>query len=223
MSIAQAGASASAGTATVAVTVGMGTAHENEYLVEARAAGFRWGSWDRSLRNMLVSRYSWAIPNEEALQAIARHSPRGLVEIGAGTGYWASLLQANGLSVFAYDSCPPRTRQHTNSYFRYDRRGVVGTLWTEVKRGGARRAADHPERTLFLCWPPYNAKMAANALKAYAKAGGTTLAYIGEGAGGCTADDSFHEMLAEGWEEVESVAIPRWSGMHDALIIWRRK
>lgn len=199
------------------------TTRENEYLAEARAVGFRWGAWDRSLRDMLVTRYSWAIPNEEALQAIERHSPRGVVEIGAGTGYWASLLQSNGLSVIAYDSCPPRTRRHSNLYFRYDQHGVVGTLWTEVKRGGAARAGNHPERTLFLCWPPYHTTMAANALMAYGKAGGTTLVYIGEDERGCTGDSSFHKMLAVGWEEAEYVRIPQWGDCHDALTVYTAK
>ena len=33
------------------------------------------------------------------------HSP--LVEVGAGTGYWAALLRGRGARVFAYDRDPP--------------------------------------------------------------------------------------------------------------------
>ena len=56
-------------------------------------------------REMIKDRFSWAIPNEEALDAIAAVGP--IVEIGAGTGYWAWLLQKRGVDVVAYDATPP--------------------------------------------------------------------------------------------------------------------
>ena len=43
--------------------------------------------------------------------------------------------------------------------------------------------------------------MAARCLEHYT---GQRLIYIGEGDGGCTADDQFHQMLEEHWEEVEN-------------------
>ena len=30
-----------------------------------------------------------------------------MIEVGAGTGYWASLLQARGVNITAYDLQPP--------------------------------------------------------------------------------------------------------------------
>eukprot|EP00271_Cylindrocystis_brebissonii_P019739 TRINITY_DN6186_c0_g1_i1.p1 TRINITY_DN6186_c0_g1~~TRINITY_DN6186_c0_g1_i1.p1 ORF type:complete len:542 (-),score=66.17 TRINITY_DN6186_c0_g1_i1:227-1852(-) len=50
--------------------------------------------------------YSWAVPTEEALAAIAAAAPNGLVEMGAGTGYWAMLLRQRGVAVAAYDRRP---------------------------------------------------------------------------------------------------------------------
>ena len=41
------------------------------------------------------------------LQAIQRNSPFGLVELGAGTGYWAALLRKMDVDVIAYDLRPP--------------------------------------------------------------------------------------------------------------------
>ena len=186
-------------------------------------------------RDTLVRRYAWAIPNARALRVIARYAaPAGLVEVGAGTGYWASELERLGVDVLAYDMRPPQQRNHSNGYFRRDTdartgypladgRRVIGTTFTTVLRGGTPQAGKHADRALLLCWPPYRTKMAATALKHYLKAGGQTVIYVGEGNGGCTGDDRFHDLLAQQFEEVETISIPRWNGMFDELFIYRRK
>jgi hypothetical protein len=73
---------------------------------------------------------------------------------------------------------------------------------------------------MFLCWPPYDTRMAEEALRAYA---GNAVVYVGEGYGGCTANDAFHERLKADFECVYSVELPRWFGIHDHMTIWRRK
>jgi hypothetical protein len=55
-------------------------------------------------RDELVHLYSWAIPNEDALRAIAAHGP--ILEVGAGNGYWAQLLTERGVDVLAFDPVP---------------------------------------------------------------------------------------------------------------------
>ena len=49
----------------------------------------------------LVRRYGLAIPTDEAIAACVARSP--LVEIGAGLGYWASLIAQQGGDIAAYD------------------------------------------------------------------------------------------------------------------------
>lgn len=193
----------------------------NEYLRKAAAHRFRWSRWDRDTRDRLVTTYSWAIPNAKALRTLANYAP--LVEIGAGSGYWASLLREMGVRVYAFDEEPPSHKGHLNGFFRCSRQGVEGKLWTEVRRGGVEWAARSWGSTLFLCWPPYRTSMAYDALMRYTQAGGQTVIYVGEGEPGCTGDANFHAALAEGWECVERVSIPRWEGMRDDLSVWKRK
>ena len=50
--------------------------------------------------------YSWGIPADEALTVIENVSPAGIVEVGAGTGYWAMLLKKRGVDIVAYDRTP---------------------------------------------------------------------------------------------------------------------
>jgi hypothetical protein len=49
------------------------------------------------------------------------------------------------------------------------------------------------------------------------------LLYVGEPAGGHTADDAFFAQLAQYWQVVEYVALPNWPGTHDALTVYRRR
>lgn len=174
-------------------------------------------------------RFSWAVPNEAALDMIRRYSPNGVVEVGAGGGYWAMLLRERGVDVVAYDPDPAGTDEDP----WHD-----GRAWSEVLPGDHAAAADHPERTLFLCWPSYNQGWGAQAIEAY---GGDTVIYIGEGPGGCTGDDRLDYLLGleSPWCEhrdepctcvvaealftpVDSLAIPQWHGIHDGVTVHQR-
>lgn len=153
-----------------------------------------------AIRRDLCHRYAFAIPSDEALDLIAPYSP--IVEIGAGTGYWAHLLRQRGAVVRAYDVRPRRRS------------------FAPVLRGRARKAKQFSDHALMLCWPPLNDPMAANALALYR---GSTVIYIGEDAGGCCATDAFFEALEVGWRQVADCPLPQWDGIHDTLSIWRRR
>jgi hypothetical protein len=49
----------------------------------------------------LHRKYAWAIPDARALRIIKHFAP--VVEMGAGTGYWCSLLRESGVDIVAYD------------------------------------------------------------------------------------------------------------------------
>ena len=154
--------------------------------------------------------YAFAIPTNEALDAIANYGP--IVEIGAGNGYWASLLFNRGVDIIAFDIAPPANGD--NIYFTDNQQ------YFAVQQGDVSVASRYPERALFLCWPPYDSPMAYNALQAY---NGDTLIYIGEGPEGCTGDDAFHNALSDKWTDVEAVFLPQWESIHDFLIVYKRK
>ena len=65
-----------------------------------KGLGYSPGEWSR--RTHAVDKWSWAIPNDQALVEIASHGP--VLEIGSGLGYWAGLLSANhGVDIIATD------------------------------------------------------------------------------------------------------------------------
>lgn len=161
------------------------------------------------LRDKLVHRFAWAIPNDEALKVIAKLGP--IVEIGAGTGYWAYLLQQRGVDIRPYDSNPPPGKNDWHA---------GASPHTKVYRGEAKKAAKFKDRTLMLCWPPYKSIMAYVALAHYE---GKNVVYIGEHSGGCVGDKDFHTLLDEEFDLVKTVNIPQWFGIRDHLFVWRRK
>ncbi len=156
-------------------------------------------------RTDLVNKYSWAIPDSGAIELIKKYGP--IVEIGAGSGYWSYLLKQSGANIIAYDKKP-----YNNRYCKAN--------WGNVRYGSTKKASLHTDRSLFLCWPPYNNQMAYKALSYYS---GDTLIYVGESRHGCTADYDFFTKLDNEWELVEEYDIPQWIGLHDTLTIYKRK
>ena len=158
-------------------------------------------------RQRLVQKYSWAIPCDEALDEIAKYSP--IIEMGAGTGYWASLLEARGAKVSAFDISPP-------GCYKNDWHGETKRCFTNVIEGSVENLnAD----TLFLCWPPYGGRLAYDSL---INSRSNVVIYIGEGQGGCTGDDDFYEHLEANFEQIKEIDIPQFEGLHDYLTVWRR-
>lgn len=183
-----------------------------------------WSGHGRS-RGELCRTYSWAIPDPESLAFLAQWVNEPVVEMGAGTGYWAWQLSQMGFDIVAYDQDPPHVSG--KNHWHSPRNGAEGDLTNEtrstffpVQEGTPESLKSHAERILFLCWPPYDDTMAFHCLENYA---GNRIVYIGEGSGGCTADDAFHERLEQEWQEVASHRPVQWFGIHDYITVYLRK
>ena len=147
-------------------------------------------------------------PSDSILDRIAALAPR-VVECGAGTGYWSSVLRLHGVDVEAYDANPPAISAKTaddsssvgeNAFFSSD------AAFTEVKKGdgtsifqGDEGKSLATDRALLLVWPnnadhidnphlydPTSSSSSpqpvwdADCLAAYMDAGGQTVIYVGE-------------------------------------------
>lgn len=152
------------------------------------------------LRKKLIWAFSWAIPTDEVISSICQYSP--IVELGAGTGYWAWLLEQKGAKVVAFDIEPKQPPQ-----------------WHSILEGSSEVLSQYSDHTLFLCWPPYDLPMAENALRTYQ---GEFLIYVGEWLGR-TADFKFHELLQSEWKLVQKLSLPNWPGYHDKVYIFKRR
>jgi hypothetical protein len=206
----------------------------NPLLVEWQAHA---DSADADLVSSLTATYAFAIPTDHALRTIAGHSPAGVVELGAGTGYWAALLYELGVDVVAFDRAPAGSAD--NKWFH------SSAPWFSVQRGDVEVVDRYSDRTLLLVWPTRDETWAGDALVAFRLAGGDTVIHVGEGPGGRTGDARFHALLGDVgdclacrygildvpctcdivplWHKVDVVALPHWPGHHDDLHVYRRR
>lgn len=201
---------------------------ENRILKADRAHTFEEVASILALRKSYITKYAHAIPTQAALDAIAPFAP--LLELGAGTGYWASLLKQRGVDILCYDKNPPGGPNSPNHFHE------GATCWTEVLGGDESVIDDHPNRTLLLCWPPPNDNMPALALARYR---GPSFIYVGElptevdhylfidrpgkpVRKGITIKPEFFAALRQQWDLVKQVDLPHWEICLDNLYIFRR-
>jgi len=74
------------------------------YDVGGNLRRLRYNTECQDTRSTLVNKYAWAVPDDRSLEIVAKYSP--IVEMGAGTGYWAKLLSDRGVDIVAYDKEP---------------------------------------------------------------------------------------------------------------------
>lgn len=163
-------------------------------------------------RQSLAARYAWSIISPGDVTWMTEQlNGRAVVEIGAGTGYWAWQLEQVGVDVAAYDPNPVR---EDNSYCK-------AGPYTTVLRDDATAVKHHQDRALLMVWPPYGGEHARHALSLYK---GDLLIYAGEPWGGCTADDGFYELLEAEWGVISvSQKHVAWWGIHCQLSAYTRK
>src|SRR5262249_51172948 len=139
------------------------------------------------LRELYRTHYGFAILDEATVQVLAPYAP--IVEVGAGSGYWAYELRQAGVEVVATD--PGTGRYH----------GLTRWVpWLPIQRlSGVQAVRQYPDHTLLIVWPDYGQRWVSKTLRAYR---GETVLYVGEGKEGCTGDAAFHAVLAARFPDV---------------------
>jgi len=165
------------------------------------------------LRGQFIRQFGFAIITSDVIKMICGYGP--LVEVGSGSGYWAYELRRAGIDVIATDPATGKYDVLGKGFGHWE------TPWLEIERiTGVEAVERYPERSLLTVWPDYDMPWAAETLRAF-KA--TTVLYVGEGQGGCTADDDFHAQIEKCFDEVENIWLPQFDGIHDRLEVWKRK
>jgi len=163
-----------------------------------------------TLRVNIIKDFSFALPTASAIKTLAELSP--LIEIGAGTGFWAKLIEEEGGNITAFDMYPPN---EVSNHYGFNK------CFTDVKKGGPEKLSNFDAHNLFLCWPPYERDMALDCISNKGWKG-KYLIYIGEYFG-CTANEEFHRELALSWRQIKTIHIPQWPGIHDKMYIYERQ
>jgi hypothetical protein len=157
---------------------------------------------------LLAQRYAYVFPSDSALAMLAGLGP--LVEIGAGTGYWAHRLRSIGVDIVAFDQAP-LGGERANRYHPRTR------PWTHVEQGDQTVLAGYADRCLFLCWPPLFSSL-GDCLTYYC---GETLAYIGDEGYRTARLDHLHETFTK-VAAAPVRALDPYPGVPPQLTIWKR-
>lgn len=178
---------------------------ENEHSLRFNPVGWH-------ARQDLIGKFGFAVPTGATIEGMRDWGP--YIEVGSGTGYWAWEMRRAGIDVVATDLKPVEKSEY--------HWGATQRRWIpDIHVGpGPKLVRWFPDRTLLLVWPCYRQDWAYRTLRAYR---GRTLVYVGEGAGGCTADDHFHDELAQWWKPVRELPMKRWFGMHDRAWVYQRR
>jgi len=171
---------------------------------------------DHMDRQSLCGIYSWAVPSPQAIAWIAERCPR-IFEVGAGRGYWAKVLSDAGCDVIASEPTVDGDDLNGNDWHSCPAR--VG-LYFPLLKADSTASAQHPDRTLMMCWPPYSDPMAAQALTSYE---GSRVLFIGEGDGGCCGGEDFWSMISNKWKVIGECELPQWPCIHDWVTLYERK
>jgi len=156
----------------------------------------------------LAQQYAYVFPSDSVLSILADLGP--LIEIGAGTGYWAHRLRSIGVDIIAFDQAPV-DGDRANRYH------LPTTPWTQVQQGDQTVLPGYADRCLFLCWPPLFSSL-GDCLTYYR---GDTIAYIGDDGYRTARLDHLHEEFTP-VATAPVRALDPYPGVRPELSIWKR-
>jgi hypothetical protein len=164
-------------------------------------------------RWLAIKLFGFFLPFRETIEALLPHGP--FLEVGAGCGTLSAALRAAGADVVATDADGTAILPNGHGYaFQTGRRIEV------IPMDGAQAVAAHPGRLVLLSCPTYDDPWSERVLDAI-PIGGRIL-YVGEGMGGCTATDAFHEDLMRDFESEACIPTMTWPSLHDRAEIFVR-
>lgn len=171
-------------------------------------------------RNDHICAFGWAIFKKadiewlsQALREISGSQTPDVIEMGAGSGWLAFLLQQHDVHVAAYDICFGGT--WVDGWKRFP--------WYNqcVKEGSTEKLAScSPSSILLLCWPDLDSKFGLDCLQQFP---GSVVVFIGEHKDGCCADDSFFAELENSWEMSKTRKMGHYPEIDDGIYIYRRR
>lgn len=177
----------------------MNISYKNEFEQLQQSNTFRGEQWFGK-RKQLVEEYSWAVPREDVIRYLAEFN--NLLEVGAGSGYWAHLVERAGGDVRATDLDPPE-----ETYISVENVG-----WSDL-------LVDISDSAVLMVWPPYDEGLAAGV----ARQKPSHILYVGEQRGGCTAEDEFFDIVEREYGIIGKIDIPSYTGVKDNFFHYARK
>lgn len=159
--------------------------------------------------------------NKEVLEILSEFlKNKKVLEIGSGTGYLCYHLRQNQIDIIGTDC------QKSEYFLGGDNTKPFNKTHTEILMVNGIELISKDYDVVLMCWPDYDESTAYDA--AFQMEIGQTLIYQGEGHGGCTADDTFHDFLYKNFEVDEELTDKmyknhiKWFGIHDDWNVYKK-
>ena len=168
-----------------------------------------------SVRDPYIHNFGFLLLNEKLLDMLSQEFEGDkIIEVGAGTGWLSYNLQQRGLNVIPVDA------ELSDNHYGFKK------LYTDIVEDKAEDfILNNKYDTILMSWPDYSSDFAHKILDRMPK--NKTLIYIGEGEGGCTANDDFFELLNSKCTLLEDKTsrlqkhVKQWSGIHDQIEVYK--
>ena len=178
-----------------------------------------------SLRWGYTKSHGFTLCPSELIKAMAiAMAGSKVVELGSGTGTLGNLLRQEGVDITLTD-----IGEKSMAMYEFES-PVQMDIYAKMEDVDL-----SPYDIVLLTWPPYEDPCCEQVLKNMRP--GSILFYCGEGQGGCTGTDAFHDMLYNGikgfkgivqrFEFLEELSDQlnenhvRWCGMHDRWSVYQ--
>jgi len=163
-------------------------------------------------------KYSFTLLNHEFLETIKNYIEKNdikyIIEVGAGTGFFSFWLEKYlDRKVIAVDSFKKEYFENDDYFHDIETIDAIEYMNKQQKETSL----------IIMAWPNYSTPFAFKVLKALHK--NNHLLYVGEGKGGCTADDDFFEELRKDeYVKIDkSEKFQSFSHIHDYPIFIKKK
>lgn len=176
-----------------------------------------WGDdgWEPIGDTTPLRHYPEYVPTDEAVDTLVAESP--IVEIGAGNGYWAYVVNEAGGDVIPTDihapDVDPDSYPVTHGVRPDDEDAYEMTQWAAVREHDHRGVTEYPERNVLLCHPeglPWTEEFLG------LLGDEQRLIYIGEWGMGMDATPRFFDRLRREFHLVDSFPVYNWASTNAA-------
>ncbi len=153
----------------------------------------------------IATKVCWFIPNDKLVKYVAQ---KPTLEVMGGSGFFAGLVRDAKGDIISTDNHSAFFNK--SPYFEMEMLSANDA----IKKYGK-------NRRLFMAWPMMHDD-AIKALRLFHKINPKgEFIYVGEGLGGCTADDDFFEYLEKHYDESDTrISIKRWDAINDFCSIY---
>lgn len=165
---------------------------------------------NRLRRREFIPRFGLSAISAGDIEWIRRETGNAeFFEVGAAPGMLALECNERGLKVSSSDPDPT---------------GANGWNWRSPRKmtrcSGQQAVRIHRGKNLLWSWPDYNEPYTATVLRGF---DGEFVVYIGEGPGGCTGSDEFHDLLERDFDLTGIREIRNFPSIRDRIHVLRRK